>query len=80
MLQAETSHLLDLAMHALDTQREIVLRERVSNASAALDRRHLAEGRALQDSQRFTSRLHDRLAHVLRDDVAVPLVAAEGQV
>jgi molecular chaperone HtpG len=37
---AETSRLLDLVVHSLYTQREIFLRELVSNASDALDRLH----------------------------------------
>ena len=58
--QAETRQLLDLMIHSLYTQKEIFLRELISNASDALDRLRfeaLTEPDLLADDERLEIRL-----------------------
>ncbi|HVG32644.1 MAG TPA: molecular chaperone HtpG [Pyrinomonadaceae bacterium] len=67
--QAETSQLLELMIHSLYTNREIFLRELISNASDALDRLRfeaLTRPELLDDEQRLEIRLEtDRAARTL---------------
>ena len=58
--QAETKHLLDLMIHSLYTNKEIFLRELISNASDALDRlrfESLTQTDLLKDSDKLEIRL-----------------------
>src|SRR5438067_8644997 len=58
--QAETKQLLHLMIHSLYTEREIFLRELISNASDALDRlrfESLTEPELLEGSDKFEVRL-----------------------
>ncbi|HKP12905.1 MAG TPA: molecular chaperone HtpG, partial [Blastocatellia bacterium] len=67
--QAETRQLLELMIHSLYTQREIFLRELISNASDALDRLRfeaLTNPELLGDDSNFEIRLEpDPQAHTL---------------
>jgi molecular chaperone HtpG len=58
--QAETAQLLNLMIHSLYTQREIFLRELISNASDALDRLRfeaLTNPRLVEDGHKYEIRL-----------------------
>jgi molecular chaperone HtpG len=57
--QAETARLLDLMIHSLYSNKEIFLRELISNASDALDKRRFA---SLTDSSLADDDLHIRLS------------------
>ncbi len=71
VFQTEVQQLLHLLIHSLYTQKEIFLRELVSNASDALDKIHR---RSLTDKN-----VLDLDAELEGKDVAVgPLTAAEG--
>jgi molecular chaperone HtpG len=67
--QAETKRLLDLMIHSLYTNREIFLRELISNASDALDRLRfeaLTEPILLEENDRYEIRLEaDKEARTL---------------
>src|SRR5688572_18533376 len=67
--QAETRQLLDLMVHSLYTNKEIFLRELISNASDALDRQRfesLAHPEPLVDQEPLEIRLEvDREARTL---------------
>ena len=67
--QAETAQLLNLMIHSLYTQREIFLRELISNASDALDRLRfeaLTNPAMVEDGHKYEIRLKpDLAAHTL---------------
>src|ERR1700748_1440878 len=67
--QAETKQLLDLMVHSLYTNKEIFLRELISNASDALDRlrfESLTDPELLKGDDRFEIRLDvDKTARTL---------------
>jgi molecular chaperone HtpG len=63
--QAETTQLLDLMIHSLYSQREIFLRELISNASDALDRlrfESLKDPGLVEDGHKYEIRLKPDLA------------------
>ncbi len=63
--QAETTQLLNLMIHSLYTQRDIFLRELISNASDALDRLRfeaLTNPKLLQDGHKYEIRLKPDVA------------------
>src|SRR5260221_8596082 len=63
--QAETTQLLSLMIHSLYTQREIFLRELISNASDALDRLRfetLTHPELVEDGKQYEIRLKPDLA------------------
>lgn len=63
--QAETAQLLNLMIHSLYTQREIFLRELISNASDALDRLRfeaLTNPQLVEDGHRYEIRLKPDVA------------------
>src|SRR5579884_3246729 len=64
--QAETTQLLHLMIHSLYTQREIFLRELISNASDALDKLRfeaLTEPTLVENGHRYEIRLKPNLAN-----------------
>src|SRR5215475_13908540 len=67
--QAETKKLLDLMIHSLYTNKEIFLRELISNASDALDRlrfESLTDPRLLEENDKYEIRLEtDKEARTL---------------
>ena len=64
--KAESKRLLDMMIHSIYTNREIFLRELISNASDALDKRHYL---SLTDSRYATNQENLKITLDIKKDI-----------